>query len=85
LLNVLKGEMRLVGPRPLLMEYLGLYTPEQHRWHNVLPGNTGWVQVNGRNALTWEQKFALDLGMRVSVVLGGHPNLNQNRLESTHL
>ena len=59
--NVLRGEMSLVGPRPLLMEYLDDYTPEPHRQHNVLPGITGWVQVNGRNALTWEQKFSLAL------------------------
>ena len=61
LLNVVRGDMSLVGPRPLLMEYLDEYTAEQHRRHNVLPGITGWVQVNGRNALSWEQKFALDL------------------------
>lgn len=61
LLNVLKGEMSLVGPRPLLMEYLGRYTPEQARRHEVKPGITGWVQVNGRNALTWEEKFKLDV------------------------
>jgi sugar transferase EpsL len=61
LVNVLKGEMSLVGPRPLLMQYLDQYTPDQHRRHEVLPGITGWVQINGRNALTWEQKFALDL------------------------
>ena len=60
LLNVLKGEMSLVGPRPLLMQYLDRYTPEQMRRHDVRPGITGWAQVNGRNALTWEQKFALD-------------------------
>lgn len=59
--NVLKGDMSLVGPRPLLMEYLPLYSPEQARRHNVRPGITGWAQVNGRNALSWEDKFALDV------------------------
>ena len=61
LFNVLKGEMSLVGPRPLLVSYLERYTPEQARRHDVLPGITGWAQVNGRNALTWEEKFALDV------------------------
>jgi lipopolysaccharide/colanic/teichoic acid biosynthesis glycosyltransferase len=61
LLNVLKGEMSLVGPRPLLMRYLPLYTPEQMRRHDAKPGITGWAQVNGRNALTWEEKFAYDV------------------------
>jgi len=60
LLNVLKGEMSLVGPRPLLVQYLERYSPEQARRHDVLPGVTGWAQVNGRNALTWEDKFRLD-------------------------
>jgi len=59
--NVLRGEMSLVGPRPLLMEYLPLYSPEQARRHEVLPGVTGWAQVNGRNAITWEEKFRLDV------------------------
>ncbi|WP_341018687.1 sugar transferase [Brevundimonas diminuta] len=59
--NVLKGDMSLVGPRPLLMEYLPLYTPEQARRHDVRPGVTGWAQVNGRNAVSWEQKFELDI------------------------
>ena len=61
LYNVLKGEMSLVGPRPLMMQYLDRYTPEQMRRHEVKPGVTGWAQVKGRNALTWEQKFALDV------------------------
>ena len=59
--NVLKGDMSLVGPRPLLMEYLPLYTEEQARRHDVRPGITGWAQVNGRNAISWEEKFALDV------------------------
>jgi lipopolysaccharide/colanic/teichoic acid biosynthesis glycosyltransferase len=59
--NVLKGDMSLVGPRPLLMEYLPLYSPEQARRHEVRPGITGWAQVNGRNALTWERKFEHDV------------------------
>ncbi len=59
--NVLKGEMSLVGPRPLLMDYLPLYTEEQKQRHNVRPGITGWAQVNGRNALSWESKFELDV------------------------
>lgn len=58
--NVLKGDMSLVGPRPLLMEYLPLYNEEQAKRHNVRPGITGYAQVNGRNAISWEQKFALD-------------------------
>ena len=59
--NVLKGDMSLVGPRPLLMEYLPLYSPEQARRHAVRPGITGWAQVNGRNAISWDDKFKLDV------------------------
>jgi lipopolysaccharide/colanic/teichoic acid biosynthesis glycosyltransferase len=59
--NVLRGDMSLVGPRPLLMQYLPLYTPEQARRHDVAPGITGWAQVNGRNALSWDEKFACDV------------------------
>jgi lipopolysaccharide/colanic/teichoic acid biosynthesis glycosyltransferase len=59
--NVLKGDMSLVGPRPLLMEYLPLYSKEQYRRHEVRPGVTGWAQVNGRNALSWDEKFKLDV------------------------
>jgi len=77
LFNVLRGEMSLVGPRPLLMQYLERYSPEQARRHHVLPGITGWAQVNGRNALTWEDKFRLDvwyvdhwsLGLDVRILL----------------
>lgn len=61
LINILTGEMSLVGPRPLLVAYLERYTPEQRRRHDVLPGMAGWAQINGRNLLTWEQKFSYDL------------------------
>lgn len=69
--NVLRGEMSFVGPRPLLMEYLDLYTPEQARRHAVAPGITGWAQVRGRNALSWAEKFQLDVWYvdRVSLAL----------------
>jgi sugar transferase EpsL len=59
--NVLRGDMSLVGPRPLLMEYMPLYNPRQARRHDVRPGITGWAQINGRNAISWEQKFELDV------------------------
>jgi len=61
LINVLKGDMSLIGPRPLLVQYLPLYSPEQARRHEVRPGITGWAQVNGRNAISWEEKFRLDV------------------------
>ncbi|WP_207435319.1 sugar transferase [Sabulibacter ruber] len=77
LINVLKGDMSLIGPRPLLMDYLPLYTPEQARRHQVRPGITGWAQVNGRNLLRWEEKFAYDvwyvehLSLRVDLLILG--------------
>ncbi|MCX0394808.1 sugar transferase [Clostridium perfringens] len=61
LINILKGDMSLVGPRPLLVDYLPLYSKEQIRRHEVLPGLTGWAQINGRNSITWEEKFKLDI------------------------
>ena len=61
LFNILRGEMSFIGPRPLLMQYLSLYSPEQARRHDVKPGFSGWAQINGRNAISWEEKFCLDL------------------------
>jgi lipopolysaccharide/colanic/teichoic acid biosynthesis glycosyltransferase len=77
LFNVLKGDMSLVGPRPLLMQYLARYTPEQARRHEVRPGITGWAQVNGRNAVSWEEKFRLDVwyvdhySLRLDLLIAG--------------
>lgn len=61
LINIIRGEMSFIGPRPLLMHYLSLYTPEQARRHNVKPGFSGWAQINGRNTISWEEKFCLDV------------------------
>jgi lipopolysaccharide/colanic/teichoic acid biosynthesis glycosyltransferase len=61
LINILRGEMSFIGPRPLLMQYLPLYSPEQSRRHDVKPGLSGWAQINGRNSLSWEVKFCLDV------------------------
>ena len=61
LLNVLRGDISFVGPRPLLVQYLGLYSPEEKRRHDVMPGLSGWAQVNGRNAISWKEKFRLDI------------------------
>ena len=61
LLNILRGEMSFIGPRPLLMQYLPLYSPEQARRHDIKPGFSGWAQINGRNAISWEEKFRLDV------------------------
>jgi lipopolysaccharide/colanic/teichoic acid biosynthesis glycosyltransferase len=68
--NVVRGDMSLVGPRPLLVQYLDRYTPEQQRRHEVLPGITGWAQINGRNAITWEEKFEHDVWYAENVSLG---------------
>ncbi len=75
LVNVLKGEMSLVGPRPLLADYEPLYSPEQNTRHRVRPGITGWAQVNGRNALTWPEKFALDVWYVENVSFGLDMNI----------
>jgi sugar transferase EpsL len=70
LINVLRGDMSLVGPRPLLVEYLNLYTPDQARRHEVRPGVTGWAQINGRNAISWQRKFEYDVWYVDQISLG---------------
>lgn len=93
--NVLKGELSLVGPRPLLTEYLERYSPDQARRHEVMPGITGWAQVNGRNALTWEKKFELDvwyvdhwsvwLDLRIIAMTVGRVLLREGISEAGHV
>jgi sugar transferase EpsL len=94
IINVLKGEMSLVGPRPLLMEYLSSYSPEQSRRHLVKPGITGWAQINGRNSISWEEKFKLDvwyvdnysflLDLKILLLTVGNVLLRKNINHSDH-